>query len=128
MVLDVTVPLSRFRRIGGERMPEDAPREEDSVGSREVTMTRNLTDVEKRIFDAVVKKYYPKKINEPFLIKILRLANVHGDGYKRIQRIGEDRVFLVPIEDIILHGVKAWELDKYTTELKGNEAHGIRRI
>jgi hypothetical protein len=50
------------------------------------------------------------------LIKVIRLGNTNGDGYKRICRIGETKMHLVPIEDIILYGVKAQELDKYPFE------------
>lgn len=77
-----------------------------------------LTDVEQKIFDKVVAEYRKRKIthNEGFLKMIIKMGNVHGDGYKRVIRSGEDKTYLVPIEDIILHGVKATELDKYLIE------------
>ena len=77
-----------------------------------------LTDVEQKIFDKVVAEYRKRKIipDEAFLKMLIEMANVHGDGYKRVIRIGEDKTYLVPIEDIILHGVKATELDKYLIE------------
>ena len=74
-----------------------------------------LTDVEKKIFDSVVQKHNGP-VDEAYLKRIIRLANTNGDGYKRICRIGETKTHLVPIEDIILYGVKAWELDKYPFE------------
>lgn len=77
-----------------------------------------LTEVEQKIFDKVVAEYRKRKIipDEGFLKIIIKMANVHGDGHKRVIRIGEDKTFLVPIEDIILDGVKATELDKYLIE------------
>jgi hypothetical protein len=79
-----------------------------------------LTDVEKRIFDKVVDEYKKRGLiaDEDYLIRIIKLGNTEGDGFKRISRIGEDKTFLVPIEDIILYGVKAEELDKYEVEKK----------
>jgi hypothetical protein len=77
-----------------------------------------LTDVEKKIFDAVSAEYSRrgKLVDDSLLIKVIRLGNTNGDGYKRICRIGETKMHLVPIEDIILYGVKAQELDKYPFE------------
>jgi len=77
-----------------------------------------LTDIEQKIFDKVIEEYKKRgKIADgDHLKKIIKLGNVQGDGYKRVSRIGEDKTFLVPIEDIILHGLKATELDKYLIE------------
>lgn len=76
-----------------------------------------LTEVEQKIFDIVVAKH-DGPVDEIRLKKYIKLANVHGDGYKRVSRMGEDKVFLVPIEDFFLYGIKAWELDKYPLEEK----------
>lgn len=80
-----------------------------------------LTEIEKSIIKKIEEEYRNKGIvfteEQYYFIKnMVQLANTQGDGYKRIQRMGEETVFLVPIEDIILHGVKAEELDKYRKE------------
>ena len=68
-----------------------------------------LTDVEKRIFDTVTAKHVGP-VDEPFLKKIIRLANTDGDGFKRVSLMGKSATYLVPIEDFILYGLKASDL------------------
>ena len=82
-----------------------------------------LTEVEQKIFDKIIAEYHKRgKIpDEEYLKKIIKLVNTDGDGYKRVSRIGEDKTHLVPIEEIILNGLKATELDKYLVEEKGSE-------
>jgi len=79
-----------------------------------------LTEIEQKIFDRVMAEYNKRGItpdDEMYLKAIIRLGNVHGDGYKRVTRMDRpDRTYLVPIEDIILYGIKAEELDKYPVE------------
>lgn len=97
-----------------------------------------LTDVEQKIFEKVMKEWKKRGAISPEILKqagykevddapissftpaalkrVIKMANVHGDGYKRVRRIGEDKVYLVPIENIILDGLKATELDKYPIE------------
>lgn len=79
-----------------------------------------LTDVEQKIFDKIIAEYHKRgKIpNEEYLKKIIRLGNTDGDGFKRVIRMGEDKTYLVPIETIILHGLRAQDLDKYPVETK----------
>ena len=76
-----------------------------------------LTDVEQKIFVKVIAEYHRRNIvpDDEYLKKIIKLGNTNGDGYKRVSRIGGDKTYLVPIEDIILHGLKATDLDKYPT-------------
>jgi len=79
-----------------------------------------LTEIEQKIFDRVKEEYIGKGITPvdgPYLKRVIKLANVDGDGYKRVTRMDRpDRTYLVPIEDIILYGIKAEELDKYPVE------------
>lgn len=79
-----------------------------------------LTEIEQKIFDKIIAEYHKRNIVpiEEYLKKIIKLGNTNGDGCKRVSRIGEDKTYLVPIEDIILHGLKATELDKYPVEEK----------
>lgn len=79
-----------------------------------------LTEVEQKIFDKVIAEYHKcdQIPDEEYLKKIIKLANTNGDGYKRVIRMGEDKTYLVPIEEIILNGLKATELDKYLVEEK----------
>lgn len=86
-----------------------------------VNSVEEVIEIERKIFDKVAEEYKRRGIEFTeeqvyFIRSIIKLGNVQGDGFKRIQRIDEDKVFLVPLEDMILHGVKAWELDKYEVE------------
>ena len=77
-----------------------------------------LTEVEQKIFDKIIAEYHRRNIipDEEYLKKIIKLGNTNGDGYKRVSKIGEDKIYLVPIETIILHGLRAQDLDKYPVE------------
>lgn len=47
------------------------------------------------------------------LIKTIELADVDGDGFKRVSLMGNpNKTYLVPIEDIILHGLRGEDLHK----------------
>jgi len=73
-----------------------------------------LTKVEKRILDKIKEKR--TLIDENAVIKIIKLANVQGDGYKRVSKMEQpDVTYLVPIEDIFLEGLNGCDLGtKYT--------------
>lgn len=78
-----------------------------------------LTDVEQKIFDKVQATYKERGVTKmpwDFYKKIIKMANTNGDGFKRVSRIGEDKTYLVPIETIILCGLREQDLDKYPTE------------
>ena len=77
-----------------------------------------LTEVEQKIFDKVIAEYHKRELipDEEYLKKIIKLGNTDGDGYKRVSKIGGDKTYLVPIETIILCGLRAEDLDKYSTE------------
>lgn len=80
-----------------------------------------LTEIEQKIFDKVKAAYEERGVTAldwNIYKKIIKIANTEGDGFKRISRIGEDKTHLVPIADIMLHGLKATELDKYPVEIK----------
>lgn len=76
----------------------------------------DLTDVEQKIFDKVKEAYKERGVTTlPWDLykKIIKMANTNGDGYKRVSRIGEDKTHLVPIETIILCGLREQDIDKY---------------
>ncbi len=82
-----------------------------------------VIEIERRIFDKVADEYRKRGIvfseeQVHFIKAIIKLGNVQGDGFKRCCRIGEKKTFLVPLEDIILFGVRAEDLDKYEVEEK----------
>ena len=62
------------------------------------------------------KSEYVKAQNSVLLNKIISLADTHGDGFKRVSLMDNpDKVYLVPIEDFILHGLRGEDLGtKYT--------------
>jgi len=74
-----------------------------------------LSPVELDIFHKVMECWELRvgkgNVDEPMLRHIIRMANTDGDGKKRI--ICDGKTYLVPIEDIILDGVKGGELSKY---------------
>ena len=78
-----------------------------------------LTKIQQKIFDKVKKEWEKKigkgNVDEEVLKKIIKLADTEGDGKKRVSVLGLNKTYLVPIEDIILDGIKAFELDKYET-------------
>ncbi len=78
-----------------------------------------LTKLEQEIFDKVKEGYAETNktmLNENAFKKMIKMANTEGDGLKRVSRMGKEEVYLVPIEDMILHGLKEEELDKYPVE------------
>lgn len=68
----------------------------------------------KKILDKIVKRWKKmtnKPIDKKSLLAIIEMADTDGDGKKRVIVNGE--TYLVPIEDIILDGIKAKEIGKY---------------
>jgi len=72
--------------------------------------------------EKVWKQRYPnhqKKLN----IRLKQLEQVltmspHDDGYMRVSLAGENKVHLVPFEEMILNGLKGTDLHKYPIEEK----------
>lgn len=60
---------------------------------------------------------------DPVKIKMTRdmlLLSPHEDGFMRVSLAGTKDVYLVPVEDIILNGLKGDELEKYEKEINTN--------
>lgn len=75
-----------------------------------------LTEVQRKIYGKVKDNWEKRvgkgNVDEDALRRIIIMADTDGDGKKRV--VVEDKMYLVPIEDIILIGVKAGEIpDKY---------------
>lgn len=81
-----------------------------------------LTERQQEIFENVKanwgKRVGTGNVDEDLLKEIIILADTEGDGLKRIQKVGSKKTYLVPIEDILLIGVRTKDLDKYPTEEK----------
>lgn len=80
-----------------------------------------LTKIQQRIFDKV-KQNWEKRvgkgvIDETLLTNIIIIADTQGDGKKRVTVEGKG-TYLVPIEDILLIGIKGWDIEKYPKEVK----------
>lgn len=75
----------------------------------------NLTESEQKIFDRIKEESIRRgtAINETFVRNVIRLANVDGDGKKRVVKMETGETFLVPIDDIILNGLRGQDLDRY---------------
>ena len=68
-----------------------------------------LSDVEKKIFDKVMKERPDS--NSVVLKKYIRLGNTKGDGYKRVALLNNpDVVYLVPMEDFFLRTISGTDL------------------
>ena len=79
-----------------------------------------LTEIQEGIFEKVKSNWEERvgrgNVDEDVLKKIIVISDIHGDGKKRVKRRETGELFLVPIEDILLIGVKEEELDKYPKE------------
>ena len=77
-------------------------------------MCVELTDVEQKIFDKI--KADTTFFDEEDIKKVIKVANVHGDCFKRVTSMSNpDVTYLVPIADIFLCGLKETDLGtKYT--------------
>jgi hypothetical protein len=81
-----------------------------------------LTEIQQKIFDKVLEEWEKRvglgNVDKETLADIIKFADTDGDGKKRIGLFGETHLRLVPIEDIILNGVKGTDLEKYPFEKK----------
>jgi hypothetical protein len=82
-----------------------------------------MSDARDKIFRKV-KKEWEKRVgrgnaDEKSLKKIIELADTNGDGKKRV--IIEGKIYLVPIEDIILKGISGREVKENYPEEKNEQ-------
>ena len=86
---------------------------EDEIGAE-------LTEKQQEIFEKVKAAWGERvgkgNVDEDGLKRIITIADIDNDGLKRVSLIGSDKVHLVPIEDIILNGLKGTDIDKYPAE------------
>jgi len=79
-----------------------------------------LTEIQEGIFEKVKSNWEERvgrgNVDEDVLKTIIVNSDIHGDGKKRVERAETGELFLVPIEDILLIGLKEEELDKYPKE------------
>ena len=77
---------------------------------------QGLSEIQQQIFDKVKENWVQRvgkgAVDEVVLASIIKLADTEGDGKKRVTVEGKG-TYLVPIEDIILVGIKAQEIEKY---------------
>ena len=83
---------------------------------------QGMTIIQQKIFNKILKEWGKRvsieNVDEETLIKIIKFADVHEDGKKRVSLLGDNKVHLVPIEDIILNGLRGTEIEKYPIEKK----------
>ena len=76
-----------------------------------------LTEKQQEIFEKVKATWEERggkgNVDEERLKRIIIVADTDKDGLKRISLIGSDKIHLVPIEEIILNGLKSSDVDKY---------------
>jgi len=70
---------------------------------------KELTSIQKYIFKKCLQRKPEWKNNSGTLKEIIKMADIQGDGYKRITVIGKG-TYLVPIEDILCFGIKGKEV------------------
>lgn len=74
-----------------------------------------MTKTQKKIFNKILnvweKRVGKGNVDDKRLVQIIMMADIHGDGKKRIKIDGETH--LVPIEDIMLHGIKGTDVLNY---------------
>ena len=76
-----------------------------------------LTEKQQEIFEKVKAAWEERvgkgNVDEEGLKRIIIVADTDKDGLKRVSLMGSDKVHLVPIEAIILNGLKGSDIDKY---------------
>lgn len=81
---------------------------------------KELTEKQQGIFEKVKSAWEERvgkgNVDEEGLRRIIIVADTDKDGLKRISLIGSDKVHLVPIEEIILNGLKGTDIDKYPVD------------
>lgn len=77
----------------------------------------------KKIYDEWVNRYGKENLDNDQLeaLRNFILECPDDDGYKRVTNMTTGKTHLVPYEDIILHGLKGSELNKYPLEGGKNE-------
>lgn len=79
-------------------------------------LTEKQHEIFKKVKSAWDRVGEGRNVDDETLKRIIIFADTNNDGFKRVSLIGSDEVHLVPIEDIIIHGLKSSDLDKYPTE------------
>ena len=78
---------------------------------------KKLTEIQQKIFDKVKSDWEKRvgigKVDDDSLCDIIMMADTEGDGKKRVSVLGMKGIYLVPIENIILDGLKAVDIEKY---------------
>lgn len=82
-------------------------------------MIMDREKVEDRIFNKI-KREWEKivgkgNVDTSILRKIIRISNTDDDGKKRITLMSTGKTYLIPIEAIILEGIRGCDLNKYPT-------------
>ena len=76
-----------------------------------------MSNIQRDIFYTIKKEWEKRvgrgNVDEVALARIILISDTDRNGYKKITNIGTGKTHLVPIEDIILDGIKGFELDKY---------------
>lgn len=77
-------------------------------------------ETEERIFNAVKRRWERDvgkgNVDERKLRRAIRLFNTDGDGLKRVVFLPTGKTHLVPIEDIMLDGLKSGDINGYPVE------------
>lgn len=82
----------------------------------------NVNKIMSKIIKVWIEKYSIDNLDKRKIeaVRKVMLLSPHEDGFMRVQLTGEEDVYLIPFEDIILNGLKGSEVKKYGTETKTN--------
>jgi len=74
----------------------------------------------KKILDFWINRYGKENLDREKLKALRKMLNLmpDEDGMKRVTNMETGKTYLVPIEDIILNGLKGEELTKYPEKTK----------
>lgn len=91
---------------------------------------KELTEKQQGIFEKVKAAWEERvgkgNVDEEGLKRIIIVADTDKDSLKRVSLIGSDKVHLVPIEEIILNGLKGTDIGKYPTETTLDNEEGVK--
>ncbi len=88
----------------------------EKIGEEYSVLSKHQQEIFNKIKDNWEKRIGKGKVEERRLKRLIIMADTQFDGKKRVTVKGT--TYLVPIEDIVLYGLAASEIDKYPTEVK----------
>lgn len=101
-------------------------RHPESLDRHQFEIYKKVWKVWKLRYKEEFKNEYQRYRSSVLLIHMIDLADTHNDGFKRVSLMDNpNKTYLVPIEDIILHGLRGSDIGtKYTEVENGKRKKG----